>query len=185
LTDRPETCRDLAALYSLDALGPGEAREFEAHLSTCRECAEEVRVLREIATEALALSVAADPPESLRDRVLSRIKKESGGALVRREEGEWREIGIPGVRVKNLFKDTVSGTLTSLLRMEAGSSYPRHLHARLEHLYVLEGDLVFEDHTLLAGDYEAAAGATEHCSATTRGGCMVLTFSNVADEMLA
>jgi quercetin dioxygenase-like cupin family protein len=183
--DLPETCRELAALYSLDALDPGEASEFEAHLSRCRECSDEVRVLRETAARVLARSVTTDPPESLRDRVLSRIKKESGGALVRREEGEWREIGVAGVRVKQLFKDPVSGTLTSLVRMDAGSSYPRHVHARLEHLFVLEGDLVFEDHTLLAGDYEAAAGGTEHCSATTRGGCMVLTFSNLADEMLA
>ncbi len=183
MTDTRENQCELAALYSLDALSPAEAQAFEVHLAACASCAEEVRRFRETAAQVLTVACATEPPDSLRDRVIARVKSEAGGALIRKSDGEWREIGVPGILVKRLFKDPATGTLTSVVRMAPGAFYPRHLHAGLEHLFVLEGDLVFEDHTLLPGDYEVSPSTTEHSSATTHGGCMVLTVSNVEDKL--
>lgn len=60
----------LAGAYALDALeGTDEAR-FERHLERCRQCADEIRGLRE-ATARLAAAVAADPPGGLIERALA------------------------------------------------------------------------------------------------------------------
>ena len=50
---------DLVPLYALDALEPGEQREFEAHLDACSECRASLDVYQEVAT-----SLAHDVPAS-------------------------------------------------------------------------------------------------------------------------
>ncbi len=63
--------RESTALYVLEALDELERAEFERHLATCADCAEEVRSLRTVAG-ALPLSVPqVDPPFALRSRILS------------------------------------------------------------------------------------------------------------------
>ncbi|GGR59214.1 hypothetical protein J2S40_001036 [Nocardioides luteus] len=59
----------LVGAYLLEAIRPAERADFEAHLAVCAECREEVDSLR-AATAALAGTVAAAPPPSLRERVL-------------------------------------------------------------------------------------------------------------------
>ncbi|MFD3734755.1 anti-sigma factor domain-containing protein [Streptomyces sp. NPDC058632] len=63
----------LAAPYALDALEPAERVRFERHLTTCRRCAAEVRVLAEDAVR-LAWSTAAPAPPALRDRVMAAVR---------------------------------------------------------------------------------------------------------------
>ncbi len=61
---------DLTAAYALDALDADDARAYEAHLSQCESCREELVALSEPAT-ALAWAVDAPvPPAALRDRIL-------------------------------------------------------------------------------------------------------------------
>jgi anti-sigma factor ChrR (cupin superfamily) len=50
---------------------------------------------------------------------------------------------------------------------------------------VLEGDLVFDDHTLFAGDYEVAPDTTHHSPVTTNHGCLLLIMNNQQDQLLA
>jgi anti-sigma-K factor RskA len=62
--------RELSGGYALGILDEPDRRAFEAHLSTCASCADEVRDFTSIAS-ALALDVPQiDPPASLRERVL-------------------------------------------------------------------------------------------------------------------
>jgi hypothetical protein len=49
----------------------------------------------------------------------------------------------------------------------------------------LEGDLVFDDHTLYAGDYEVAAGSIDHSPSTTQHGCLSPIMNNQRDQLLA
>ena len=61
---------DLTAAYALDALDADDARAYEAHLSQCEACREELALLSESAT-ALAWAVDAPmPPAALRARIL-------------------------------------------------------------------------------------------------------------------
>jgi hypothetical protein len=48
---------------------------------------------------------------------------------------------------------------------------------------VLEGDLVFEDHTLAAGDYAAGSPDQDHTSATTVNGCLLFIVHNSWDQL--
>lgn len=62
----------LVGAYALDALDDNEREEFERHLRTCVECAEEVRGLRNTAAELSHLSEVSPPPQ-LRAAVLGAI----------------------------------------------------------------------------------------------------------------
>ena len=61
---------DLTASYALDALESDEARAYEEHLARCASCQDELASLQ-AAAGALAYGAgAAQPPDSLRDRIL-------------------------------------------------------------------------------------------------------------------
>lgn len=68
---------DLVAPYALDALDELEREEFEAHLSACGACQEEVAELREAAV-ALSEGMEVAPPAHLRRRVLDQVAAEAG-----------------------------------------------------------------------------------------------------------
>jgi type II secretory pathway pseudopilin PulG len=63
----------LSGVYALDTLEPGaEHDRFSRHLRRCQACRDEVRGLREVAT-SLAFAVAAEPPATMRPRVLAAV----------------------------------------------------------------------------------------------------------------
>jgi anti-sigma-K factor RskA len=63
----------LAAAYVLNALSRDEVAEFERHLEQCESCSLDVEEMRET-TAAMAASVAEQPPDALRERVLARAQ---------------------------------------------------------------------------------------------------------------
>ena len=65
--------RDLSGGYALGALSEAEHRAFVAHLSTCAECAEEVRGFAAVASGLAHAVPQVDPPAALRDRVLRAV----------------------------------------------------------------------------------------------------------------
>jgi anti-sigma factor ChrR (cupin superfamily) len=106
-------------------------------------------------------------------------------ALARRSQMTWQSTPFDGVSMARLYEDPVRGELASLVRMAPGAKYPPHNHACLEHCYVIEGDLVFEDHTLFAGDYSAGGADDDHTAATTTGGCLLFIVHNLRDHVYA
>jgi quercetin dioxygenase-like cupin family protein len=186
---------EIASLYTLGLLDPELAAGFERHLDGgCAVCRSELSGFNEAAGRVLEAIEYAEPPSRLRDELLKRIASDlraplgqsaPAGAIFRAAEGEWQESDIPGVRVKQLFVDPTSGSVSKLIRLAAGAIYPPHRHLGLEHCYVLEGDLVFDDHTLYAGDYEVAAGSTDHSLGTTKHGCLLLIINNQQVQLLA
>jgi anti-sigma factor RsiW len=74
-----ERCQhaDTVASYLLGALADGERREFEAHLTTCARCREDVAHLRVVA-DVLPLAVPpVAPPVQLRDRLMDTVRAEA------------------------------------------------------------------------------------------------------------
>jgi quercetin dioxygenase-like cupin family protein len=107
------------------------------------------------------------------------------GILVRRaKEGQWEDTGINGISVKRLLVDPANDSVTMLVRMPAGASYPRHRHAGAEQCYVLEGDLHDGDATLHAGDYQCADAESIHGVQYTEKGCLLLIVSSLHDEIV-
>ncbi len=70
-----EELRELTGGYALGILSEPERKEFEAHVSTCPTCADEVRGLIHV-TNGLAYAVPQlDPPAALRARVLKAVEQ--------------------------------------------------------------------------------------------------------------
>jgi hypothetical protein len=175
---------EVASLYSLGLLDPELSTAFQRHLEGgCTVCESEVRGFTEATAQVLTALEGAEPPARVRDELMKRIGRSATSPLIYRAgEGEWQDSGYPGLTLKQLFVDPSTGNGTLLLRMTAGAVVPPHHHFGLEHCYILEGDLVFDDHTLYAGDYEVAAESVDHSSATTRNGCLLLIMNNQRNQ---
>ena len=183
--------REVASLYSLGLLEPETASGFERHLERgCRVCESELRGFSEATAQVFAALECDEPPGRIREELLQRIEPSSfapalAPLIFRAGEGQWQDSGFPGTTVKQLFVDSSTGNVTSLIRMMPGAVYPPHRHFGLEHCYVLEGDLIFGDHTPYAGDYEVASGSTDHSRVTSRHGCLLLLTNNQRDQVLS
>lgn len=175
-----------ALLYSLGLLDNAESQSFERHLPTCTSCEVEVRQSGDMAM-ALALAEAiplSAPPPTLRDRVLREAMLPRGvAALVRGSALKWLATPFEGVFTAKLYADSIRGERASLLRVAPGAKYPAHRHSQVEHCYVLQGDVVYNDHTLYAGDYEAVPAGTDHSPITTNTGCLLFLIHNKNDAV--
>ena len=165
------------------------------------------RISRAVATGA------PDPPPELKQKLMDQIEAKSEsensqsedsaehiqvwkswpeeassgapGLVVRRAaEGAWQKTAVPGVSVKSLFVDSIRHYVTMLVKMDAGVSYPGHLHDAAEECYVLDGDLQVGDQFLRKGDYQRAAAGSKHGVQSTREGCILLVLSSQNDELL-
>jgi anti-sigma factor ChrR (cupin superfamily) len=177
---------DRASLYALRLLDEAESSTFEQHLSSCSFCTAEARESGDLAVQLAGTIPVSAPPAGLRHRVLKEAVLPRGVLdLVRGKEMNWQPTPFTGVSMTRLYEDPVRGELASLVRMMPGAHYPSHHHASLEHCYVLEGDLVFEDHTMNAGDYSAGSPDELHTSATTTQGCLLFIVHNLRDQVHA
>jgi anti-sigma factor ChrR (cupin superfamily) len=176
--------RESASLYALGLLDEAESSAFTEHLSSCGLCANEVRHSGHLAVQLAGTIPAAVPPAGLRQRVLTETVLPRGVvALVRDAKRDWHPTPFEGVSIARLYEDPIRGELASLVRMQPGARFPTHQHASVEHCYVVEGDLVFEDHTMTTGDYSAGSPGKIHTSATTIKGCTLFLVHNVRDEV--
>jgi anti-sigma factor ChrR (cupin superfamily) len=91
--------------------------------------------------------------------------------------GGWRELAYepfrPGVRVHWLTKGSAGEPSAAILAYEAGASVPRHRHAGLETILVLDGTQSDENGDYRAGTLVLNQIGTEH-SVRTETGCVVL-----------
>lgn len=191
--------QELAALYALGALDGEEAETFARHLEAgCAICQAEVDSLKEV-VDYLGTSVRPVRPQmTLRNRLMDRLGiapqapparegrsdvQETGLTFVRAAEGIWQE-PAPGVSIKTLYVDRLSGRITALARMAAGSSYLPHRHAAAEELYVLEGTCFCGGQLLHPGDYHRAETGSIHTETSTSDGCLMLVIFSPDNEML-
>lgn len=84
----------LTAGYALDALDPEERREYEAHLSTCAHCQDELASFWET-TEALAVAASGhEPSPELRERILAEVRAEPPQVVVPFESRRRRAVPV-------------------------------------------------------------------------------------------
>jgi anti-sigma factor ChrR (cupin superfamily) len=138
----------------------------------------------------------------VRRQLLERVRKEAGehgpqvwrgwdatpfGGIhvVRANDGDWQSVGLEGVWVKQLYTDPMRDSMTMLVRMAPGATYPSHRHADAEQCLVLEGDLQTGDISIQAGDYQCATRGSVHDVSRTKNGCLLLIVSSKHDELIA
>ncbi len=134
---------------------------------------------RQIEAALLEASAPVDPGKSaerIRGRLFDRIRGESaqtaGDLLtVSGEGGEWIETS-PGNSIKILRSD--DETMSMLVRLEPGTTFPQHYHPADEETFVVEGETWFGDIHLVAGDYHLAPKGTTHGEVRTETGCVLL-----------
>ena len=153
-------------------LDEDESSALEQHLNSCPACVAEVRQSGDMAVE-----LAQSHPLT---KIGGRRRRNLRGAQM-----NWQATPFEGVSMARLFEDPVRGELASLVRMAPGARYPSHHHASLEHCYVIEGDLVLEDHTLAADDSSAGSADRHHSAATTTQGCLLFIVHNLGDQVHA
>ena len=173
--------RDRAALYALGGMEESEAHVFAEHLATCELCRDEVARLGPAVEELLLLAPEAEPPESLRARVLAHV---SAPYTLRPEsERSWLAADVPGVELCPLWLDSESERHTILVRMSGGASLPTHQHGGCEECYVVKGDLHDGDLSLGPGDYIRFDKGSRH-SVSSRDGCLLLVTSSLHDRRI-
>jgi anti-sigma factor ChrR (cupin superfamily) len=174
------------ALYALHALPPGETADIEAHLSTCPECRRELEALHPV-TDAFASWPAEvlRPSEALWERVAHRIADQTGGKPIsarteRYSEPAWERVG-PGLSCKVLATDSERQRASMLVRLEPGAEYPPHVHAGVEELHLLYGELWIGDRKLSPGDYNRAEPGTSDRRVWSQTGCTCVLITSTRD----
>jgi anti-sigma factor ChrR (cupin superfamily) len=174
---------DQAELTCAYALSAGEASAAERHIASCPHCRRELELLRPVVDAFVSWPTdVLRPASSLQRRLAERI----GGALPPAKqwsEPEWEEVA-PGITVKLLATDTEKHVVSMLVRLAPGASYPPHIHAGVEELHLLDGELWIDERRLFPGDYnrgEPGAGDKRVWSET---GCTCVLITSAKDVLL-
>jgi anti-sigma factor ChrR (cupin superfamily) len=95
--------------------------------------------------------------------------------VVRASDLSWQASPSPSVWRKRLFLEgpSESGTVTSLVRFDPGSTFPRHGHPDGEEVFVLEGVYSDERGSFPAGTYLLSPDGFEHEPFSAEG-CLLL-----------
>lgn len=116
------------------------------------------------------------PPAGVLDSVEARIEAEGaslpGTRTLRAGQYDWQSLG-EGIDAVILWRNEETKRQSLLIRMQPGARYASHEHEDDEECLVIEGDLVFGDLTLKAGDYHFAPKGRTHPPAFSPSGCLL------------
>ena len=136
--------------------------------------------------------MSSDPleslPDSLWDRLVQRIAKETGAEPLpappqQTDEPEWEE-AANGILVKVLATNDETHRVSMLVQLAPDTEYPPHRHAGIEELYLLQGELIVDDRRLQPGDYiHVSAGTLDHW-VWSRTGCTCVLITSTDDAIL-
>jgi anti-sigma factor ChrR (cupin superfamily) len=189
--DRRYSCvqSELVAALAIGALSADEAAAVEGHTAVCVACREELESFR-----ALTPSLSSWPTDVLRpspalwDRLVDRMAQEDGpggrpSPLPHFEQQEWEDVA-PGISCKLLATDTIKHCVSMLVRLAPGTDYPPHIHAGVEELHLLDGELWIDDRKLLPGDYSRAEPGTRDQRVWSQTGCTCVLITSTRDQLL-
>ena len=125
-------------------------------------------------------------PKSLQARLARRIAEETGKPPIlptpHWSEPAWEPVA-PGIEVKLLATDLERHRVSMLVRLAAGASYPAHMHAGIEELHLLDGELWIDDRKLVPGDYNRAAPGTGDDRVWSETGCTCVLITSFKDGL--
>jgi anti-sigma factor ChrR (cupin superfamily) len=95
-------------------------------------------------------------------------------------EPEWEDVA-PGIECKLLATDRERDRVSMLVRLARGGEYPAHIHADLEELHLLEGELWIDERKLYPGDYNRAVPGTGDGRVWSETGCVCVLVTSTRD----
>ena len=176
------------SLYALQALPAEELPGVEAQIAACVECREELDALHPLIDSFVSWPTdVLRPPTPLWDRLARRIAADSGQEPLSparrwRPEAEWEEVA-PGISVNLLATDADNDRVSMLVRLAPGTDYPPHLHAGIEELHLLGGELMIDDRKLYPGDYSRAEAASVDRRVWSETGCTCVLSTSTKDVL--
>jgi anti-sigma factor ChrR (cupin superfamily) len=179
---------DRVCAHALGVLPQAEIAAVEAHVRSCTRCAAELAEMRRVVDAFAAWPQdVLRPSPSLQARLADRIATEHGGepvlpAVRQWTEPEWKDVA-EGIACKILAKDDERDRVSMLVRLAPGAHYPAHVHAGVEELHLLDGELWIDERKLFPGDYnrgEPGAGDKRVWSET---GCTCVLVTSTKDVL--
>ncbi len=145
----------------------------------------------EAAIALLGLATSpVQPPARVRERLVSSLRGEregkasplpdaieevrAGVSLIRTDLLPWTDHSSPGVRVKVVSTDSVSGSRSLLIELGPGSVFPDHEHSGVEEVFVVSGSFSVAGRVLRTGDFCRSAPGTSDWDITTEEGALLL-----------
>jgi anti-sigma factor ChrR (cupin superfamily) len=179
---------EVTCAYAAQALAPGETVAAEAHIASCLDCRRELECLRAVVKRLVCWPTdVLRPTTSLQERLALWIAEEAGQAPVwppaqQWSEPEWEQVA-PGIECKLLADDTERHRVSMLVRLAPGASYPPHIHAGVEELHLLDGELWINGRKLVPGDYNYGAPGAVDESVWSETGCTCVLVTSTADTL--
>ena len=171
--------------YAVHALPAADVPAIEAHLASCPQCRRELEILRPVVGTFTAWPTdVLRPSESLQSRLAQRIAADTGAEPVvparQWREPEWEEVA-PGISVKMLAVDSEKHMVSMLVRLVPGGEYPPHMHAGVEELHLLDGELWIDERKLFPGDYNYGAPGAGDDRVWSETGCTCVLITSTKD----
>jgi anti-sigma factor ChrR (cupin superfamily) len=175
--------------HAVHALPSEDAPGFEAHLATCERCRDELAATRRITDRFVDWPTdVLRPSTDLRQRLARRIADDTGGDVVlpqvtRWLDAPWKNVA-PGIACRLLSTDKKRNLVSMLVRLDPGASYPAHVHASVEELHLLSGELWIDDRKLHPGDYNRGEPGDADHRVWSETGCTCVLITSTQDVLM-
>jgi quercetin dioxygenase-like cupin family protein len=175
------------AEYALRALPASERSAFEAHVDGCAECRQQLLAVRPVIDAFVDWPTdILRPSAALLKRLEERIAADSGDEPSREPEERWAgepewKVVAPGISCKLLSTDVANERVSMLVRLAPGTAYPPHIHAGVEELHLLDGELWIDDRKLYPGDYNRGEPGTSDSRVWSETGCTCVLVTSFRD----
>jgi len=178
---------ELVCAYAARALPAGEMLVAESHLPACWQCRRELEMLLPtIESFVFWPKDLLRPTASLLKRLAQRIAAQAGGESVlpprQWSDPDWEEVAS-GISCKLLATDSEEHRVSMLVRLAPGAHYPPHIHAGVEELHLLDGELWIDDRKLHPGEYNRAEPGTGDKRVWSETGCTCVLVTSTQDAL--
>jgi anti-sigma factor ChrR (cupin superfamily) len=174
------SCAQTARVAELALLPVAERTELDAHVEGCPACRAELDAITDLLahwpTDLLCT------PAPLWDRLAQRIGADGDRAERWADEPDWRDVGA-GISSKLLATDDTTKMVSMLVRLAPGAAYPAHVHAAVEELHLLDGELWIDGRKLDPGDYNRAEPGTADHRVWSETGCTCVLITSFHDVL--
>lgn len=179
---------EASCAHALQALPAEEAAAAEAHIAACAGCRREFDEMRALTDRLVAWPAdVLRPPAALQARLAQRLALETSHLAAPPRAREWSEPDwqdvAPGIACKLLANDAERHRVSMLVRLAPGVNYPPHVHAGVEELHLLDGELWINGRKLHPGDYNYGPPGALDARVWSETGCTCVLVTSTLDVL--